>query len=137
MGQPGHGEIDGTTRVLVACKSRLVAEALMFTLDSDPDLDAIGYGLDGWEAIELVASYEPDVVVVAPDLSGLAPAALASWVKTAFPEVRVIELRESCSADELLHAIAEPRRRSSVWFQALSDADLPSLRLVAAGALDG
>ena len=50
-------------RVVIADHSRLAAEALMFTFDSDPKLDAIGYALDGWAALELVASHEPDVVV--------------------------------------------------------------------------
>src|ERR1041384_3364864 len=43
---------DGQIRVLIADDSRLVAEALMFALDSDPAIEAIGYALDGWEALE-------------------------------------------------------------------------------------
>ena len=33
----------GRLRVVIAERSRLVAEALMFTFDTDPRLDAIGY----------------------------------------------------------------------------------------------
>jgi DNA-binding NarL/FixJ family response regulator len=154
MGLVWQGEIEGTTRVLVACKSRLVAEALMFTLDSDPELEAVGYGLDGWEALDLVATYEPDVVVVAPELSGLESAAFACWMQMAFPEIHVVQLREaaadhedgsaadclttSCSADELLHAIGEAGRRNPARSYGLRrSVETPRLRLVPAGALCG
>src|SRR6266542_5289369 len=59
------------TRVLVVDDSRLVAEALMFTLDSDPLLEPIGYALDGWEALELISALDPDVLLVGSELVGL------------------------------------------------------------------
>ena len=151
MGLQWQVEASGT-RVLVACKSRLLAEALMFTLDSDPELEAVGYGLDGWEALELVAAFDPDVVVVAPDLGGLEPAAFSGLVETAFPHVNLVQLVEmeqeggaagdrlttSCSADELLHAIGEARRSSSASLEGLpSLTRRTGLRLVAAGAHGG
>ena len=47
-------------RVLVAEDSRLVAEALMFSLDTDPKLEAIGYALNGWDALEYIETLKPD-----------------------------------------------------------------------------
>src|SRR5207248_1979260 len=52
------------TRVMVVDDSRLVAEALMFTLESDPALEPIGYALDGWEALELISAFQPDALLV-------------------------------------------------------------------------
>jgi len=122
----------GAVRVVIADHSRLVAEALMFTLDSDPKLDAIGYALDGWAALELVASQEPDVAVVGEGLTGLEQVPLVELVHEAFPNVCTVLLRgrlvpeevraayaagahdclpTSCSADELLHAIQAARSR--------------------------
>jgi CheY-like chemotaxis protein len=126
------GRSSGQLRVLIAEGSRLAAEALMFTLDSDPCLEAIGYGLDGWEALELVASLEPDAVLVGPDLERLDQLEFTAWLHEFFPDVLPILIRrtlvpqevenayatgaadclpESCSADELLHAVSAARTR--------------------------
>jgi DNA-binding NarL/FixJ family response regulator len=114
---------DDNRRVLVADSRRLIAEALTFAVESDPRLDAIGYGLDGWDALELVSSYDPDVVVVGPSLGGLDQLQFTNLVREFFPDVAPILicgrptrsaaydagattcLAESCSADELLRAI--------------------------------
>jgi DNA-binding NarL/FixJ family response regulator len=118
--------------VLIVERNRLTAEALMFTLDSDPQLDAIGYGLDGWAALELIASYDPDTVLVGPDVEGFDQLEFCRMVHELFPAVRLIALRErlvpheveaayaagsadclttSCSSDELLYAIAGAHTR--------------------------
>jgi len=115
-------------RVLVADNRRLIAEALTFAIESDPRLDAVGYGLDGWDALELVSSYDPDVVVVGPSLDGLDQLQFTSLVHEFFPEVATILicdradrataydvgatscLADSCSADELLRAITTATR---------------------------
>jgi DNA-binding NarL/FixJ family response regulator len=119
-------------RVLIVERHRLAAEALMFTLDSDPQLDAIGYGLDGWAALELIASYDPDTVLVGPDVDGFDQLEFCRMVHELFPAVRLIALRErlvpneveaayaagaadclttSCSSDELLYAIVGAHTR--------------------------
>jgi DNA-binding NarL/FixJ family response regulator len=116
---------EGQCRVLIVEKSRLAAEALMFALDSDPRINAIGYESDGWEAVELVGSYGPDVVLVG-DVERLGPLQFTALVHDFFPETSAIVICEhdrpediedaqsagaarcvsaACSADELLHAI--------------------------------
>ena len=126
-------------RVLIVERKRLAAEALMFTLDSDPNLDAIGYTLDGFEAVELIASYDPDTMLVGPDVVGLDQLEFCQTVHELFPHVRLIALREqlvpheveaayaagaadclatSCSSDELLYAIAAARTRQVAFERA-------------------
>ena len=123
---------DEYRRVLVADSRRLIAEALTFAVESDPRLDAVGYGLDGWDALELVSSYDPDVVVVGPSLNGLDQLQFTSLVREFFPNVEAILicergdraaaydagatscLAESCSADELLRAITTLGRRETL-----------------------
>jgi len=130
-------------RVVIAERSRLVAEALMFTFDTDPRLDAIGYALDGWEAIGLVASHQPDVVVVGEDLPGLDQASFTAFVHESFPHALLILLRErlvphevkaayangaadclptSCSTDELLHAIRQAHNRRMTFARGAREA---------------
>lgn len=83
------------TRVLVAHDNRLVAEALMFALDTDSALEPIGYALDGWEAYELVAALQPDAIVVGTGLGGVDSLSLTRIVSSAWPDVRIVLLAEA------------------------------------------
>jgi len=128
---PGKG-----LRVLVAAESRIVAEALMFSLDTDPRLEPIGYALDGWEALEYVAMLEPDVVVVGPRLASLDPFKFSQFAHELAPDVLLTMLCEQLvpanveaayaigvadclptgrSIDELLRAIADARTRQQTF----------------------
>jgi DNA-binding NarL/FixJ family response regulator len=82
-------------RVLVAHDSRLLAEALMFTLETDPMLEPIGYALDGWEAFELVSTLRPDVILAGPELSGLDGLSFIRFVHMVWPQVRIIVLADT------------------------------------------
>ena len=114
-------------RTLVAENDRVFAEALMFTLDTDPRVEAIGYALNGWEALELVVSLEPDVALIGTSLAGLDPGELTRWIHEVSPDTLPVLVRDrlvpeeieelyaagaadcipaSSSADELLHAIS-------------------------------
>jgi DNA-binding NarL/FixJ family response regulator len=127
------------SRVLVVESSRLAAESLMFALDSDPVLEAVGYSLDLGEALELVEAYEPDAVVVGWHLDAAAQLDLCARIHESRPRVRVIGLRErlvphevealyaagaadcvalSSSADELLHAITTAGSRQIAYERA-------------------
>ena len=120
------------TRVLVVDDSRLLAESLMFTLESDPLLEPIGYALDGWEALELISAFEPDALLVGSELVGLDSLAFTRLVHMVWPQVLIIVLAEAQvpreveeayavgaadylpkdrSADELLDAIHAARAR--------------------------
>src|SRR5579862_1147479 len=143
---------DGQCRVLIVEKSRLAAEALMFALDSDPRINAIGYESDGWEAVEIVSSYSPDIVLVGPDVDHLAPLQFTTLVHDFFPETTPIVICDrdrpddvedartagaahcvstACSADELLHTITNARITQLVE---RTDDFEPRLRLAGAGA---
>jgi DNA-binding NarL/FixJ family response regulator len=92
-------------RVLVAGDSRLIAEALMFTLDSDPALEPVGYALDGWEALELVAVLAPDVILVGSQLPALDSLAFTRLVHMVWPQVLIIMLAQTQVPHEVEEAI--------------------------------
>ncbi len=148
---PSEYETQLHHRILLVERSRLAAEALIFALDSDPTLDAVGYALGPCEALELATSLSPDSVLV-----GELPSQpeVVQTIHARFPRMRLIVLRErlvpievnelyaagaaevletSCSADELLHAIAAARRRQLV-FERGERRRLAGLRLVHRGA---
>jgi DNA-binding NarL/FixJ family response regulator len=129
-------------RVLIVDESRLASEAMMFALGSDPRLDAVGYCADGPEAFELVSAYRADVVVIGAGFTGLEQLELCELIHNSFPRVRLISLRSrlvpeevealyaagvadclatSCSADELLRAIADAETRQIVFERARRD----------------
>ena len=135
-------------RVLILERNRLAAEALMFVLDTDPRLEPIGYGLNSWQALELIASYDPDSVIVGADLVGLEQLEFCSSVHQLFPDVRLIALQEqfvsdddegsdaaptadcfltSCSSDELLDAIlaTDPRLPFEPYPRPVNDRSAP------------
>jgi DNA-binding NarL/FixJ family response regulator len=145
-------------RVLVADDSRLLAEALMFSLDTEPKLEAIGYALDGWEALEYMLTLEPDVVLVGPRLTGLSPHRFCQFAHELFPSVLLIMLCErlvpeavesayaagvaDClplerSVDQLLRSIAAAQMRRQTFERGRRRAALtPALSLVPSGGVD-
>jgi len=148
---PSEYETQLRHRVLLVERSRLAAEALIFALDSDPTLDAIGYALGPCEALELAATLSPDSVLVGELPSQLE---VVATIHARFPRIRLIALRErlvpievnelyaagaaevletTCSADELLHGIAAARRRQLV-FERGERHRVAALRLVHRGA---
>lgn len=123
----GDFSASGSTRVLLAESSRMVAEALMLAIDVEPSLEPIGYALEGWEALELTETLHPDVIVVGAHLTGLDGLTLTRLLSELWPRVGVVVLTETnaldrvapahaadtadylpldCSADELMEAIA-------------------------------
>ena len=131
-------------RVLVADESRLVAESLLFTLDSDPMLDAIGYALDATEALELVAGYDPDAILLGPTMSTIDRHGVTRLLHDLWPRLLIVVicqklvpveveavyaagatdcLPQSRSADELLHAIGAAHSRLVAFDQGRVHAD--------------
>jgi len=145
-------------RVLVAEDNRLIAEALMFSLDTDPKLEPIGYALNGWEALEYIETLKPDAVLVGPHLTGLDPLGLCQFTHELFPNVLLIMLCErlvpaavesaysigvsDClpmarSVDELLRSISDARVRQETFARSRRQAARRPLRnLVRLGQVD-
>jgi DNA-binding NarL/FixJ family response regulator len=102
--ESGHGIESwalGTTRVLLAQSSRMLAEALMLAIDVEPSLEPVGYALNGWDALELTESLGPDVIVVGPNLKGIDSFTLTRLLDEYWPEVRVIVLTEPQVPDQV------------------------------------
>lgn len=93
------------TRVVLADDHKLFREALRNMLQRHPDIEVVGEAGDGIQAVELVGSLLPDVVVMdirMPRLNGIA--AIAQLL-AAHPSVKVIVLSvnaERIFASEML-----------------------------------
>jgi DNA-binding NarL/FixJ family response regulator len=93
-------------RLLVVDDHPLVRIGLSALLRTASDLEVIGEAADGAEALELVASSQPDVVLMdlsMPVLDGVAATAILT---RDFPDVRVIVLSSAMEREKVLEAVA-------------------------------
>lgn len=83
--------IDGRrVRVVVADDSAVIRGQLRDRLEAEPDLDVVGTGWSGMEALRLVHQLEPDVLVLDQDMTDLRGAEVAAHLGVAGMEIRVV-----------------------------------------------
>lgn len=79
-------------RVLVAEDQAMLLGALAALLDLEPDILVCGRAADGREALAMIATARPDVIVTDVEMPQLSGLSLAAEVRDRFPAVRVIIL---------------------------------------------
>lgn len=92
-------------RVVVVDDHPLFRQGVMFTLSRQPEIEIVGEGENGRQAIELATLLRPDVMlldITMPELDGLHAAA---EVKRASPTTRILMLTASEEGDDLLAAM--------------------------------
>ncbi|MEZ7125407.1 response regulator [Nonomuraea sp. AD125B] len=120
-----------TIRVLIADDQPAVREALILTLDGEPDIEVVGEAADGAEAVHLALWRRPDVVVMdlrMPYVDGIAAIRQLAEVET---PPRVLALTTFDTDEYLFGAL-----QSGASGFLLKDSD-PELLLEAVRALHG
>jgi len=80
------------TRVLIADDHAIVRTGLRALLHSEQTLNLVGEATGGYETIEMVTEFHPDIVVLdmsMPDLDGIA---VTRQLKTLYPDLRILIL---------------------------------------------
>jgi DNA-binding NarL/FixJ family response regulator len=95
-----------TTRVLLVEDQRTLAEALMIAIDAQPDLLCVGAVDTAEEALRLIRTRSPDVVLMDIHLPGLDGLAGTRQIKTLFPDVRVFILTADATPEMYSEATA-------------------------------
>jgi DNA-binding NarL/FixJ family response regulator len=93
-------------RVVVADDFPLVRDAIAQTLDRDPGIDVVGRAAGGMEAIQMVAEFDPDVLVLdlhMPDCGGIA---VLERLRETGARARVLVMTASESPESLLDAVS-------------------------------
>jgi len=86
-------------RVVIADDQELIRQSLSFVLDAQSDITMAGTAANGKEALELVRSERPDVVLLdirMPEVDGVECTRI---IKSAYPQMKVIILT-TCDDDE-------------------------------------
>jgi len=95
------------SRVVLADDHKVFREAMRSMLERDPSIEVIGEAGDGTEALDLVGSVHPDVVVMDVRMPGVNGIVALRQLIAAHPRVKVIVLSvtsEPIFASEMLGA---------------------------------
>lgn len=80
------------TNIVIADDNRLVRKILISILESEPDLKVIGEARDGFEAVRLVKSLQPDVLVLDLMMPGMNGLGVLAKLKQSNPQIGVVVL---------------------------------------------
>ena len=96
---------DGPVRVLVVDDQTLFREALTTLLEVRDEVEVVGAAGDGAQALELVSSLQPDVVLMDLRMPVLDGVATTRRLRVEHPEVRVLVLTTFDGDDEVFPAL--------------------------------
>jgi len=88
-------------RVVVADDHPAIRAQLCRLLEAQPDLEVVGRGWSGMEALRLVHQFEPDVLVADQDMDDLDGLAIASHLGSAGIDIRVVLFTTKSAEAEL------------------------------------
>ena len=105
--QEGSNSINETRviRVLIADDHAVVRQGLRMFIDLQDDMEVVGEGTNGGEAIELAIKLKPDVVLldlVMPEIDGVEA---TEKIKAAYPEARILILTSFGEDNKIIPAI--------------------------------
>lgn len=121
-------------RILLADDNSLVRRGIRIMLDSADDVEVVGEAEDGREAIALVESLDPDIVIMdisMPRLDGLKATGRIRALKTA-TQVLILSMHDNPT---FVRQALRRGARGYLLKRALSEELLPALYQVSAGEL--
>jgi len=92
-------------KVLIADDHHVVRRGLLFFLKTQKDIEVVGEAKNGLEAVQLVESLKPDVVLmdlVMPELDGIQA---TEQIKEKWPNIKVLMLTSFSDKDHILPAL--------------------------------
>jgi DNA-binding NarL/FixJ family response regulator len=94
-----------TLRVLIADDQLLVRAGICELLKLSPDLAVVGQASDGSEALRLIETHQPDVVLMDLDMPGMNGLEATVLAKKQFPHIKVIVLSDHSSEEFVFRAL--------------------------------
>jgi DNA-binding NarL/FixJ family response regulator len=93
-------------KVLIADDQRVVREGLAIVVGGFPDTEVVGLAADGVEALELVASESPDVVLMDLRMPRLDGVEATRTVRERYPGVQVVVLTTYADDESIVAALS-------------------------------
>ena len=119
-------------RVLIVEDNELVRGGLELLLGREPDIEVLGFAVDGEHATEMVEEHKPDVVVVDYSLPGMSGVEFCWWLGYRHPDIPLLMLTNYVADDVVRHAV-EAGARGYVVKDVDAKTLAESIRKVAAG----
>ena len=79
-------------RVLICDDQTVVREGLEMILNADPEIEVVGLAYDGAEALDLIPTTQPDVVLMDLKMPGMNGIHATREISKRFPEIKVLVL---------------------------------------------
>jgi DNA-binding NarL/FixJ family response regulator len=92
-------------RVVIVDDQRVVTEGLKVLLESEPDIEIVGTGANGQEAIDLVANLLPDVLLIDQYMPIMNGVQATQAITNRFPKVAVLLLSGSDQDNHITEAL--------------------------------
>ena len=92
-------------RVVVVDDHPLFRQGVLFTLSKQPDIQVVGEGESGRQAVDLARLYRPDVILLDITMSDGDGLSAAAQIAQTAPETRVIMFTASEEGDDLMTAM--------------------------------
>jgi DNA-binding NarL/FixJ family response regulator len=93
------------TRVVVIDDQTVVREGLVLILDLLPNVEVVGAGGDGEDALRLVAAHRPDVVLMDLRMPRMDGVEATKRIQASYPETRVVVLTTYADDDSVFAAL--------------------------------
>jgi DNA-binding NarL/FixJ family response regulator len=92
-------------RVLIVDDQKVITQGLKALLESEPDIQIVGTGANGQEAIELVTALEPNVLLIDQYMPVMSGVEATQLITKQFPQVAVLLLSGSDRDDRIAEAL--------------------------------
>lgn len=92
-------------KVVVADDQKDLASELKSVLETDSAIEVVAIAYDGFEALDAVKKYSPDLVLMDIRMPNMNGVVATQRIKTEYPEVKVLVLTTFDDSDYILNAI--------------------------------
>jgi DNA-binding NarL/FixJ family response regulator len=93
-------------RLLIIDDQDLIRESLQIVFMRESDLEVVGLGKSGREAIELCQQHDPHLVLLDVQMPGMDGIQATKWIKEQWPHIKVIILTTFQEMDSAMEAIS-------------------------------
>jgi DNA-binding NarL/FixJ family response regulator len=95
---------DKMIRVILVDDQLLLRESISYLLENDKEIEVVGMGENGYEAIELCQKFNPDVILMDIEMPKLDGVSATKKIKESFPKVKIIILTTFENPDNIMES---------------------------------